>query len=239
MSKKKLDILLIEDNPGDAFLIKFYLEDQYSEEYTFHHVDYLKYGLEALASKPYDIVLIDLDLPDSFGIDTVKRVMEAYPKQLLIVLTGLNDEEVGLSTVNAGAQDFIVKGKFDGKVLHSKIRYAIERFNQQSNDNDSWSKDTESALNTVLSLSNSVYVEMDVALTSFSSPNFYMYYNKPRTADFFEIFSDAAQVKSACEQAIAQQGSFNISSTSTEGKPLQVSGTYCTKRNMICVLVRN
>jgi len=239
MSKKKLDILLIEDNPGDAFLIKFYLEDQYSEEYNLHHVDYLKYGLEALATKPYDIVLLDLDLPDSDRKDTVKRVMEAFPKVLLIVLTGLNDEEVGLSTVNAGAQDFIVKGKFDGKVLHSKIRFALERFNQQSNDSGAWSKDHESALNTVLSLSNAVYVEMSLQLDSFSSPNFHSYYNKPHTADFFEIFSDASAVKSACEQAIASKGNFSLQSNSTEGKSLQVDGTYCKDRDMLYVLVRN
>lgn len=128
MDNKKLNILLIEDNDGDAFLIRFYLLDTYPDAYDLKHVSYLKQGLTELSERHYDIVLTDLGLPDSFGIDTVKEILKFYPNQCVIVMTGLNDEQLGLSTLSAGAQEYLVKGKFDSKILHSTIRYALERF---------------------------------------------------------------------------------------------------------------
>jgi DNA-binding response OmpR family regulator len=84
--------------------------------------------LDLLAENKFDIVISDMNLPDSFGVDTIKTILSKYPGNMLIVLTGLTDEEVGLETVRYGAQDFLVKGKFDGKVLTSSIMFAFERF---------------------------------------------------------------------------------------------------------------
>jgi DNA-binding response OmpR family regulator len=75
-----------------------------------------------------DIILMDLNLPDSTGIDTIKQFIEKFPNKLIIVLTGLVDEKTGLEAVRYGAQDFLVKGKFDSKVLVSSIIFAFERF---------------------------------------------------------------------------------------------------------------
>lgn len=129
MNEKSLRVLLIEDNPGDAFLIKFYLGESTSPIFETHHAETLKQAYELLEQFSFDIILQDLNLPDSNGIESFKTFNEKYPGNLVLVLTGLTDEEVGLETVRYGAQDFLVKGKFDGKVLISSVIFAYERFN--------------------------------------------------------------------------------------------------------------
>lgn len=126
-----LNILLIEDNPGDAFLIKFYLEDSVLKYARLLHAEYLKTAIDLLQNNEFDVILLDLNLPDSKGIETLESVLEASQGSVVIVLTGLNDEELGLQTVTKGAQDFLVKGQFDGKVLTSSVRYAFERYQLQ------------------------------------------------------------------------------------------------------------
>jgi len=128
METKELKVLLLEDNPGDAFLIKFYLGESASPLFHVTHAENLKAALEHMDSNKFDIIISDMNLPDSFGVDTIKGIMGKHPGNLVIVLTGLTDEEVGLETVRYGSQDFLVKGKFDGKVLVSSIMFAFERF---------------------------------------------------------------------------------------------------------------
>ncbi len=132
--ERQFKVLLIEDNPGDAFLIKFYLEEEsVGSAYELEHTEFLEEGLKKLDANSYDVVLLDLGLPDSSGLETLKKLLEHSPETLVIVLTGLTDEEMGVKTVQMGAQDFLVKGQFDGKVLNQSIRFASERFkfNQQ------------------------------------------------------------------------------------------------------------
>src|SRR5580704_10541097 len=128
MTQQELKVLLIEDNPGDAFLIKFYLGESTSPVFHVSHSEDVKGGLDLLSKDKYDIILSDMNLPDSFGVETIKSILGKYPGNLVIVLTGLTDEEVGLETVRYGAQDFLVKGKFDGKVLISSVMFSFERF---------------------------------------------------------------------------------------------------------------
>ncbi|CAN5120058.1 hypothetical protein BH09BAC1_BH09BAC1_22680 [soil metagenome] len=126
-----LNILLIEDNPGDAFLIKFYLEESVLKYARLLHAEYLNTALDLLQNNEFDVILLDLNLPDSKGIETLEAVLDAAQGSVVIVLTGLNDEKLGLQTVKKGAQDFLVKGQFDGKVLTSSVRYAFERYQLQ------------------------------------------------------------------------------------------------------------
>ena len=128
MTQQELKVLLIEDNPGDAFLMKFYLGESTSPIFHVSHSEDVKGGLDLLAKEKFDIILSDMNLPDSFGVETIKSILTNYPGNLVIVLTGLTDEEVGLETVRYGAQDFLVKGKFDGKVLISSVMFSFERF---------------------------------------------------------------------------------------------------------------
>lgn len=174
MANQELKVLLIEDNPGDAFLIKFYLGE--STEPVFHvsHAETVKAALELLSENKFDIILSDMNLPDSFGMDTIKTVLGNYPGNLVIVLTGLSDEEVGLETVRYGAQDFLVKGKFDGKVLISTVMFAFERF-KLNKKLDSVSKllsEENSRLESIQRLLNVGYIEIDVATLKIFRTNF-------------------------------------------------------------------
>ncbi|MFQ5446608.1 MAG: response regulator [Saprospiraceae bacterium] len=125
-TKNKTPILLIEDNPGDVTILKVYLEDA-GLKYSLYHKDSLYDGLELIQQVPIEVVLLDLNLPDSTGFKTVTTFLEKAPQIPVIVLTGTNNEIIGNQSVKAGAQDFIVKGQFDGKLLGRIIRYALQR----------------------------------------------------------------------------------------------------------------
>ena len=95
--------------------------------FTIEWTDLLTKGMEYLSHKKFDIVLLDLMLPDSEGIDTFIYVYNHVQNIPIIVLSGLNDETVAINAVQQGAQDYIVKGKIDGDLLARAIHYAIER----------------------------------------------------------------------------------------------------------------
>lgn len=128
---KAYQILVIEDNPADAALIRIYLEEVALPS-NLLHAAHLKNGLQLLSEKEVDVVLLDLTLPDSDRRHTLKRFLEQAPEVPVIVMTGYKDEIVGIQSVRAGAQDFLVKGEFDGKELARSIKYSLQRYNQQS-----------------------------------------------------------------------------------------------------------
>lgn len=127
MRDKPIKILLIEDNPGDARLIREMLQERNSAQYDLEWVDLLDKGLKRLATKGIDLVLLDLGLPDSQGLFTFFKVNSLEKRVPIIVLTGLEDEILGINAVRKGAQDYIVKTQVDGRVVVRSIRYAIER----------------------------------------------------------------------------------------------------------------
>ena len=125
---KPIRVLLIEDNPGDARLIQTMLGEARGLSFELDWADSLTAGLARLASGNTDIVLLDLGLPESAGIDTLHRVLMHDPKvPTLVVLSGLTDEEVAVQAVQSGAQDYLVKGQVDSALLARSIRYAIGR----------------------------------------------------------------------------------------------------------------
>ena len=126
--KENIKILVIEDNAGDARLINIYLKEFYGDKFIFSSVDYLSKGLELLSKETFDIIILDLTLPDSNGLDTFKKVYQHSPEIPIIVLTGLEDETFGLKAMKLGAQDFLAKGHINGKELNRSINYSIERF---------------------------------------------------------------------------------------------------------------
>ncbi len=129
-SNYKLPILLIEDNEGDAHLIELYLKES-SIKHEFFHADTFFEGSDMLNNQEIALVLLDLSLPDSNGFKTLTTFLGKFPATPVIVLTGLNNEIIGNQAVKAGAQDFLVKGQFDGKLLGRSIRYSIQRFKTQ------------------------------------------------------------------------------------------------------------
>lgn len=120
-------ILLVEDNPGDARLIRETLREAESFPFELALADRLAAAEVRLAAEPFDVVLLDLSLPDAHGLETVRRTLAAAPEAPIVVLTGLDDETLAVNAVQAGAQDYLVKGRLDGTLLARAIRYAMER----------------------------------------------------------------------------------------------------------------
>ncbi|MBI1964716.1 MAG: EAL domain-containing protein [Betaproteobacteria bacterium] len=120
-------VLLIEDNPGDARLIEVMLAEDPETPFRLNCVDRLARGLEFLASEKPGLVLLDLSLPDSHGLDTFARVYAHSPTVPIIVLTGNDDQTVALTAVKTGAQDYLIKGKLDRELLVRAMHYSIER----------------------------------------------------------------------------------------------------------------
>ena len=120
-------ILLIEDNPGDIRLLQEYLKEDSTCRFQITQADRLSTGLERLAETRFDAVLLDLSLPDSQGLDTLVRLHGAAKDVPIVVLTGTEDEALGVKLIQAGAQDYLVKGYVTGPFLVRSLRYAAER----------------------------------------------------------------------------------------------------------------
>ncbi|WP_225335238.1 bacterio-opsin activator domain-containing protein [Halomicrobium urmianum] len=143
MTSEELDVLLIEDNPGDARLI----EEMFREAEAFlegvdvgastadgariHHEDRLSDGLDRLDETGIDVILLDLNLPDSAGLETLASVVEATEWMPTVVLTGLRDEQVGVEAVQRGAQDYLVKDEVTSDLLVRSVYHAIVRNRQE------------------------------------------------------------------------------------------------------------
>jgi len=121
-----MNVLLVEDNPVDARMIRALLRAP-SAALRCGHVTRLSDALERLGLEEPDVVLLDLNLDDSCGYETFDRVRQAAPRAAILVLSGSDDEELAIRTVREGAQDYLVKGSFDGRLLVRAIRYAVER----------------------------------------------------------------------------------------------------------------
>lgn len=120
-------VLLVEDNPTDAFLLQETLADVPFATFAITQVERLTTALNRLQEGGVDVVLSDLGLPDSNGLDALQALIAEAPAVPIIVLTGLADEELGLRALQNGAEDYFVKGQFSGQMLARATRYAIER----------------------------------------------------------------------------------------------------------------
>ncbi|MBF0305401.1 MAG: PAS domain-containing protein [Alphaproteobacteria bacterium] len=121
------EVLLVEDNPGDAILVRALLSGERGRALEITHVERLREAVALVKQRAYDVVLLDLSLPDSDGRKTLDGMLAAAPELPVVVLTGHDDDEAGLAAVQAGAQDYIVKGSADGALLRRAIHYAQER----------------------------------------------------------------------------------------------------------------
>ncbi|MBQ12658.1 MAG: hypothetical protein CMJ45_14050, partial [Planctomyces sp.] len=122
-----LTLLLVEDVPGDARLLRETLADGPSTNIELEWTDTLSSTLERLAEGGIDLILLDLGLPDSVGLDTLSKVKESAPAIPVVVVTGDNNHAAGVKAVQSGAQDYLSKDELDSSVLERTVRYAIER----------------------------------------------------------------------------------------------------------------
>jgi diguanylate cyclase (GGDEF)-like protein/PAS domain S-box-containing protein len=128
MPRKSIEIiLLVEDNPGDARLLREMLNEQDSYHTAVTHVERLSDAELHLAGHSVDMILLDLGLPDAQGLDAVRRAHAFASRVPLVVLTGLDDEALATQALQEGAQDYLVKGQIDARGLKRSLRYAVER----------------------------------------------------------------------------------------------------------------
>lgn len=123
----QLTVLLVEDNAGDARLLMEYLSEAPGNPFVLERVELLSEGLARLQKGGVALVLLDLSLPDSFGLETFARAHACAPEVPIIVMSGRDDESLAIKTVHEGAQDYLVKGQVDSRLLVRSMRYAIER----------------------------------------------------------------------------------------------------------------
>lgn len=126
-STHPLAILVVEDNPADYFMFTEYLRMTGLPVREVYHAERLGFAIHTIQEKRPDLIFLDLSLPDSEGVQSFKRCNEEAPKTSIIVLSGLADTQVAVSTIAMGAQDYLVKGDYDEKLLGKAIQYSIER----------------------------------------------------------------------------------------------------------------
>jgi signal transduction histidine kinase len=132
MKEKALQILLVEDNAGDARLLREMFSKEKPDSFELTHLLRMSDAVIHLAKGKTDIVLLDMGLPDGHGLDTVRRAHAAAPSVPLIVLTGLDDEALAAEAMKEGAQDYLIKGQIENRALPRALRHAIERHRMQS-----------------------------------------------------------------------------------------------------------
>src|SRR5271154_278372 len=131
MNKKPLQVLLVEDNAGDARLLREMFSKETAGSFELSHLTHMRDAEARLAKGGIDIVLLDMGLPDGHGLETLRRARAADPEVVMIVMTGLEDEALAAKAMKEGAQDYLIKGQIENRALPRALRHAIERQRMQ------------------------------------------------------------------------------------------------------------
>ncbi len=152
MANKLVEVLLIEDNDADARFISEMFKEIKTTKYEVSRAKRLDDGLKLLDEDSFDVLLLDLSLPDSMGLSTFEKAHEHDPELPIVILSGLDDEEVAVRAVREGAQDYLMKGEVSGRLLSRALSYAIERKNVE--------KELIKSRNDLINLINSYTAEL-------------------------------------------------------------------------------
>jgi DNA-binding NtrC family response regulator len=125
--EKNIKILVIEDNPGDAYLVEEQLEEFANFSYELMIAETLDEALSVLKEQPFDVIVLDLGLPDSYGINTFLSIHTINPLVPIIILTGVSDKTIESYAIKEGAHDFLVKGQIDDRLMKCVMQCSIER----------------------------------------------------------------------------------------------------------------
>jgi two-component system, cell cycle response regulator len=132
MWDETIEILLVEDNPGDVCLFREALREGYDSNFDLAHCATLALAKEHLAEGAPDVIVLDLGLPDALGLEVVREARAAAPSVPLVVLTSRDDDSLGLQALHDGAQDYLTKANLNGRQLVRALRYAMERQRMQT-----------------------------------------------------------------------------------------------------------
>lgn len=124
---KDLKILLVEDDPGDVDYFREIVSDEMNVDEMLETAQTLSEAMELLQNSHFDLVILDLGLPDSIGLKTFQTLHSSFPDTPVLVLTGLDDADTAVEAVSEGAQDYLAKGTWEQRILIRSMRYAIER----------------------------------------------------------------------------------------------------------------
>jgi CheY-like chemotaxis protein len=134
MNTRPIQVLLVEDNPADAGLLRRVIARAGQDRWQMAHFEQLDEAIEACAEyvnltqgKQFDVALLDLNLPDSKGLKTMERFRQEMPQIPIVVLTGTNDEQIALKAIAAGAQEYLVKDQTSTQRLMQAMQWAIAR----------------------------------------------------------------------------------------------------------------
>jgi two-component system, cell cycle response regulator len=132
MSEDKIHVLLVEDNPGDARMVEEMLKEGGAEEFAVKHVESLQKCLNILSQCSGNLVIVlDLGLPDETGLQSLRRIIPLAQDASVVVITGLQNEELGTAAIREGAHDYLIKSQIDARQLRRIIHYAVERHHMQ------------------------------------------------------------------------------------------------------------
>ena len=127
-NEDRIEVLLVEDSPSDAQLLCELLQDYPLQRFAIERAERLEEAIGLVAERTFDVVLLDLTLPDSAGLDTCTRMRRAAPHVPIVVLTGVDDEAIALEAMRQGVEDYLVKGQIiHGSTIGRTTRYAVER----------------------------------------------------------------------------------------------------------------
>ena len=124
---KGMKILLVEDDPGDVYYFKEIVSDESDVDEMLKTAGTLDEAVNLLKGEHFDLVILDLGLPDSLGLQTFRNLHDKFPDIPVLVLSGLDDEDLALAAVSEGAQDYLAKGVWEQRLIIRSMRYAVER----------------------------------------------------------------------------------------------------------------
>ena len=161
MKSQNIDLLLIEDNPGDARIIEEHLKNITSFNFCLKNCVRLSEAKKSLEETKFDLILLDLSLPDSKKTETLSTLLNKNFNIPIIILTGQDDKEDGIASVKKGAQDYLVKSELDKVILSRSILYAIERFrieNKLKKSEEKYRNERDNLMNILESLQDGVVI---------------------------------------------------------------------------------
>ncbi len=235
INKPRVRVLLVEDNAGDARLVREMLAESEITHFELVHVDLLGKWLEYLAQENVDVVLLDLSLANTHGLVAISRTLSSTPHVPVVVLTGLNDEEAATKAVREGAQDYLIKGQVDSPLLVRAIRYAIERKRTQQELRESEEKyralfeESKDAI--YISIPDGRFIDINpagVELLGYSSKEELLQIDITR-----DLYFDSADRK-AYQQEIRQKGyvkDYELTLKRKDGQKLTVLSTTIAIRD--------